>query len=95
MEVIGRGMHAGRGGEGRDHPRSGGALGRKSSVGVVLKLKSRIRRALHEYRGEELISYLRSRVIDTKGKQALVNFQGARGKGATAWVVYKGIHRGD
>ena len=93
--ALGGDRSAGDEEEDQSIPGLGGAPGGESSVGVVLKLQSRIARVLHEHHGKELISHLKARATDTKGKRTLVRFQGARSKGAMAWVACQGIHRGE
>lgn len=50
---------------------------------------------LYEYGSKELISHLKTRAIESKGKRGFVIFQGARGKGAMAWVTCEEVHRGE
>lgn len=89
----GRGGRAGGGG-GRGYPRSGGAPGGNSSVGLLSKARSRIMQVLHTHRGKDIIYHLKIRPIDTTGKRVHVKYLGLMVKGVTAWVTCLEIHRG-
>lgn len=59
----------------------GGGPGGESFVGVVLELRSRTMRLLHEHRGEDFIARLEIRATNIKGEAFPREISGGEGQG--------------
>ena len=63
-------------------------------VRVVPRVQSKLSRALHAHRGKKLLQNLQTQESTTM-KRAMVRFQGAREKGAMAFVEFQGVSQED
>ena len=63
-------------------------------VGVVLRVQSKLSRALHAHRGEKLLQDLQT-LESAAMKRTMVRFRGARVKGTMAFVECLGLSQED
>ena len=83
-------------GDGLDIPGLGEMPSRGAqNLGVVRQAQSRVSRALFKKKAQVLLSDLRAKATTMSGKRALVRYQGARGRGAMAWVACQGVSHWD